>query len=293
MTPDPYRPPGPQAIPPRTAANRLVRAAALLLVPPLAAIWLWRSRRLHVAAKVALTFCCLIGSLFWLGVVTGPKPEKAQPVAAPEATASPTPTATTTTATATTTATPSDAGSAPPPTPSATPTPGAGAGAGAASGIMPDVAQHTAGEARTLLVTAGVAADRIQEHSRYLDLSLPADHDAWVVCADVLQPGSRLYPAAAPTLQLVKPGASCPADRYAALYADERNDPSSPNYQDKTGGSSTGGSSGGTSGGSSGGSAYYKNCDAVKAAGKAPLHRGDPGYRSGLDRDNDGVACER
>ena len=37
---------------------------------------------------------------------------------------------------------------------------------------------------------------------------------------------------------------------------------------------------------------YYKNCDAVRAAGKAPLHRGDPGYRAGLDRDKDGVACE-
>ncbi|MEO6886017.1 MAG: DUF1524 domain-containing protein [Jatrophihabitantaceae bacterium] len=37
---------------------------------------------------------------------------------------------------------------------------------------------------------------------------------------------------------------------------------------------------------------YYANCAAVRAAGKAPLHRGQPGYRAGLDRDNDGVACE-
>jgi micrococcal nuclease len=37
---------------------------------------------------------------------------------------------------------------------------------------------------------------------------------------------------------------------------------------------------------------YYQNCTAVKAAGKAPLYRGDPGYRAGLDRDNDGIACE-
>ncbi|MDQ0899864.1 MULTISPECIES: thermonuclease family protein [unclassified Paenibacillus] len=36
----------------------------------------------------------------------------------------------------------------------------------------------------------------------------------------------------------------------------------------------------------------YPNCTAVKAAGKAPLHRGDPGYSSKLDLDNDGVACE-
>jgi hypothetical protein len=38
--------------------------------------------------------------------------------------------------------------------------------------------------------------------------------------------------------------------------------------------------------------AYYANCAAVRAAGKAPLYRGYPGYRSGLDRDGDGVACE-
>lgn len=37
---------------------------------------------------------------------------------------------------------------------------------------------------------------------------------------------------------------------------------------------------------------YYSNCTEVKAAGKAPLYRGQPGYREGLDRDHDGVACE-
>ncbi len=39
-------------------------------------------------------------------------------------------------------------------------------------------------------------------------------------------------------------------------------------------------------------SAYYANCAAVRAAGEAPLYRGQPGYRSALDRDRDGVACE-
>lgn len=73
------------------------------------------------------------------------------------------------------------------------------------------------------------------------------------------------------------------------------------------GGSGTAGDSGASSGGagasgasgasggsdSSGGSAYYPNCAAARAAGVAPLYRGQPGYRPGLDRDNDGVACER
>ena len=37
---------------------------------------------------------------------------------------------------------------------------------------------------------------------------------------------------------------------------------------------------------------YYANCTAVRAAGKAPLLRGDPGYSTKLDRDGDGIACE-
>ena len=37
----------------------------------------------------------------------------------------------------------------------------------------------------------------------------------------------------------------------------------------------------------------YANCDAVRAAGEAPLHRGDSGYETPrLDRDGDGTACE-
>lgn len=41
----------------------------------------------------------------------------------------------------------------------------------------------------------------------------------------------------------------------------------------------------------SGGDVYYENCDAVRAAGAAPIRRGEPGYRSGLDRDGDGQGC--
>lgn len=37
---------------------------------------------------------------------------------------------------------------------------------------------------------------------------------------------------------------------------------------------------------------YYKNCTAARAAGAAPIRRGEPGYASHLDRDNDGIACE-
>lgn len=37
---------------------------------------------------------------------------------------------------------------------------------------------------------------------------------------------------------------------------------------------------------------YFANCTAARNAGAAPVYRGDPGYRSALDRDNDGVGCE-
>ena len=37
----------------------------------------------------------------------------------------------------------------------------------------------------------------------------------------------------------------------------------------------------------------YQNCAEVRAAGKAPLHRGDPGYSAELDNNGDGTACER
>jgi len=39
-------------------------------------------------------------------------------------------------------------------------------------------------------------------------------------------------------------------------------------------------------------SVYYANCAEARAAGAAPLYRGEPGYAKRLDRDNDGDACE-
>ncbi|MXO58563.1 hypothetical protein GRI89_03275 [Altererythrobacter salegens] len=38
--------------------------------------------------------------------------------------------------------------------------------------------------------------------------------------------------------------------------------------------------------------AYYPNCAAARAAGAAPIRRGEPGYRPQLDADGDGIACE-
>ncbi|WP_343179880.1 excalibur calcium-binding domain-containing protein [Xanthomonas campestris] len=38
--------------------------------------------------------------------------------------------------------------------------------------------------------------------------------------------------------------------------------------------------------------AVFRNCAEARAAGAAPVRRGDPGYGPHLDRDHDGVGCE-
>ncbi|MCA0146260.1 DUF1524 domain-containing protein [Blastococcus sp. LR1] len=40
-------------------------------------------------------------------------------------------------------------------------------------------------------------------------------------------------------------------------------------------------------------SVYYKNCDAARAAGAAPIRQGQPGYGTHLDRDKDGIGCDK
>lgn len=37
---------------------------------------------------------------------------------------------------------------------------------------------------------------------------------------------------------------------------------------------------------------YWGGCNSARAAGTAPIFRGEPGYRPGMDGDNDGIACE-
>ena len=46
-----------------------------------------------------------------------------------------------------------------------------------------------------------------------------------------------------------------------------------------------------TAGGTSGRWAY-RNCSEARAADAAPVRRGQPGYGSHLDRDEDGIGCE-
>ena len=38
---------------------------------------------------------------------------------------------------------------------------------------------------------------------------------------------------------------------------------------------------------------YYENCTAARAAGAAPVYAGSPGYGTHLDRDRDGIGCDK
>ncbi|KRE71623.1 excalibur calcium-binding domain-containing protein [Arthrobacter sp. Soil762] len=38
---------------------------------------------------------------------------------------------------------------------------------------------------------------------------------------------------------------------------------------------------------------YYANCTAARAAGAAPIYAGTPGYGTHLDRDRDGIGCDK
>ncbi|HEY4993382.1 MAG TPA: excalibur calcium-binding domain-containing protein [Nakamurella sp.] len=40
------------------------------------------------------------------------------------------------------------------------------------------------------------------------------------------------------------------------------------------------------------GETFYASCDDARAAGQGPIARGEPGYRSALDPNNNGIACE-
>jgi hypothetical protein len=37
---------------------------------------------------------------------------------------------------------------------------------------------------------------------------------------------------------------------------------------------------------------FWGGCNSARAAGTAPIYRGEPGYRPEMDGDGDGVACE-
>ncbi|WP_234382447.1 excalibur calcium-binding domain-containing protein [Streptomyces sp. XY332] len=135
----------------------------------------------------------------------------------------------------------------------------------------------------------------VEARSAYSDVPLAADHAAWAVCFQTPAAGSPLEPSSAVELSLVAPGKPCPDKAGAALAPSTApaasRTPAPP--KPKTSPPTDGGSTGGDGGGSGASSVYFKSCAEAKAAGAAPMRRGQPGYRDALDRDKDGIACDK
>ncbi|MFD5635217.1 excalibur calcium-binding domain-containing protein [Streptomyces sp. NPDC127077] len=111
--------------------------------------------------------------------------------------------------------------------------------------------------------------------SAYSDVTLPSDVGDWKACSTDDGEGEEVTnPNFEVNVEVVPPSAKCPKkESYGEggsvyLYKDD----------DDTGSEES--------------ATYYANCTAVREAGDAPLYADDPGYREGLDRDGDGVACE-
>ncbi|MFF8379392.1 excalibur calcium-binding domain-containing protein [Streptomyces sp. NPDC015661] len=133
---------------------------------------------------------------------------------------------------------------------------------------MPAVTGMTFARAGEVLKPVGFR--KVAAESAYSDVALPGVADPWKVCFQDPAPGKEIENPQYSTvyLKVAPPGAACPERPYAELHP-------SP-APENTGG----------------GSAYYADCDEAEAAGVAPLRSGEPGYRSALDRDHDGIACD-
>ncbi|MFD7625921.1 excalibur calcium-binding domain-containing protein [Streptomyces sp. NPDC059851] len=148
--------------------------------------------------------------------------------------------------------------------------------------VMPALVGQKSADAETAvkkLVTAPIEA-----RSAYVDVKLAADHAQWSVCFQTPAAQSPVTPATAVELSLVAPGTPCPAQAGATLRPSKA--PATPTASAPKPAASTPVTSGG-------GSVVYKSCAEAKAAGAAPIRRGQPGYSRTLDRDNDGVACDK
>jgi hypothetical protein len=115
----------------------------------------------------------------------------------------------------------------------------------------------------------------------------PSSSSTAVTSTTVAAPASTVAPTiAAPTT--AKPAVTEPP-RVLPIAAPVDTEPAAAAPETSPAATTAGTSPASTAPGTS---VYFKNCAEARAAGAAPLHRGDPGYRAALDKDNDGIACE-
>jgi hypothetical protein len=102
----------------------------------------------------------------------------------------------------------------------------------------------------------------LQKHLRWFGMPVLAAMGScaavWAFLSFESLPG--LAPSASPSVTVWRPGSSGPSSPSISVWQ--------------------------------GGGSSFRNCAAARAAGAAPLRRGQPGYGSHLDADADGIACE-
>ncbi|MFJ3926704.1 excalibur calcium-binding domain-containing protein [Streptomyces sp. NPDC090022] len=169
--------------------------------------------------------------------------------------------------------------------------------------VMPQVVGQGFTDASAAVNKLGVAVT-LEPRSAYADVRLPADHAAWTVCFQTPAAGTEVTPGGRVELSLTAPGTPCPEQAGATLKPGKG--PSTPPPAKAPSGAASKAPSKApapapstkvpdapkTTGGG-GGSVSYRNCAEAKAAGAAPIRRGQPGYGKHLDRDNDGIACDK
>jgi hypothetical protein len=117
-----------------------------------------------------------------------------------------------------------------------------------------------------------------------IDTGQPVDHEA-ISTQNTAPPPTEAPPT---SLHPVMPVPAAPPSTVAAPTSPPATDPPPPPATDPE----PVVTDGPTAAVDDPGHVHYDDCDAARADGAAPVYRGDPGYRTDLDRDNDGAACE-
>ncbi|MFF5444169.1 excalibur calcium-binding domain-containing protein [Streptomyces sp. NPDC012888] len=176
----------------------------------------------------------------------------------------------------------------------------------AAPARMPDVVGQDFSAAGTA-VRAATAGGPVTASSAYADVTLPPEHGTWLVCFQRPAADEAVTAGAAAELALVAPGAGCPA-RQGALSQPTATPtptptpdrvpapvPAKPSVKppvQPTAKPPVRPPARPSTEPPAGGAEYYRTCADARAAGAAPIRRGEPGYGRHLDRDNDGIACD-
>ncbi|MDD9379514.1 excalibur calcium-binding domain-containing protein [Streptomyces sp. ZAF1911] len=173
-------------------------------------------------------------------------------------------------------------------TPGSAPAP---SGSGPSAGTMPGLIGKTSAEAEALVKP--VLPKPVEARSAYDDVPLAADHGQWAVCFQTPAAATPVTGDASVEISLVAPGTPCPAAAGASLHPPKGSGPAKtpvpsadPGHPKPKHPKSDPTPAPGPK------DASYRNCAEARAAGAAPIRRGQPGYSRHLDRDGDGVACD-